>query len=135
MAVSKVSDATFEAEVLKATGPVVVVSIQMPRDPANDEDITANISVGILPQGATISVTTDDGKITGSISPYGYIPGAKAGNHAIPIERSAVKDGKVTLHMEVLERDKAARPPLKSEVEGAELLLVPVTREESEVPK
>jgi hypothetical protein len=111
------------------------IALRLPRDPAKDEDITASISVGILPAGARISVTTDDGKIAGTIAPYGRIPGMKSGDHSIPIARSAVKKGIVTLHMEVLQRNRAPRAPLKSEVEGAKLVLVPVTREKSEVPQ
>lgn len=104
-------------------------TLTLPREPEVGEDLTASVFIGTLPKEAEVILRTDDGEIAGAIAPFGTIPGRKAGQQAVPIPRSAVKDGKVVLRMEVHEPGKEVRPPTASEVEGAELLLVPVTRE------
>jgi hypothetical protein len=110
-------------------GPNGVLMLKLPRKPAADESLALRLSVGVLPQGARVVVKTPDGKIAGTVSPFGVRPGRKAGVYTIPIPATAVTGDKVILHLEVLEKGtEVGRPPTKEEIEGAEVAFMPAPR-------
>lgn len=105
------------------------VTLTLPREPAEGEAIVLRLSAGVLPRGAKVVVRTADGAIAGSVAPFGVRPGRKAGVYTVPIPTRAVKDGKVTLRYEVLEKGaKAGRAPARTEVEGSKLALIRVEK-------
>ncbi|NEP13866.1 MAG: hypothetical protein F6K14_27435 [Symploca sp. SIO2C1] len=104
------------------------ITLALPRTPAHDEAVRVVISAGILPRGASIVVRTLDGKIAGSVSPFGIRPGQPAGRYTIPLPKTALKEGKVSLVLE-LHRQYAeeVRAPSTEEFLGAELVYTPIT--------
>ena len=110
---------------IDATGKLTV---PLSRRAAPGEALVLRLKVGVLPDGAKISVGTLDGEIAGGVSPFGVPPGRKAGVYSIPVPAKAVVEGKVTLRLEVIEKDgKTRRPPARPEIEDATLAISPGT--------
>jgi hypothetical protein len=103
-----------------------VLTLELSRKPADGESVALRLSVGVLPQGARVVVEMLDGKIAGTVSPFGIRPGRKAGVYTIPVPDKAIGGDKVTLHLKILEKGaKAARFPVKGEIERAEITFMP----------
>src|SRR4051794_21400833 len=95
-----------------------VLTLALPRQPAADEAAVLRLSAGVLPRQARVVVRTIDGEIAGTVSPFGVHAGRKAGVHTIPIPAKAIVGDKVTLRLEVLERNaQSPRPPTCAEIE------------------
>src|SRR5262249_4849907 len=110
----------------KDTGKTMVLKPK--RLPTANEALVLRVSVGPLADGARIVVRTAQGKIAGTISPFGISPRRKAGVFTIAIGRKALADGKVPLRFEVVEKgSKVPRPPTEKELEKAELEIIPIT--------
>lgn len=101
---------------------------ELPRRPNADEAVHARISVGALRRGDTIVVRTPDGRIAGSIAPFGIRAGQKPGTYSVPIPRAAIAGRTVTLKVEVVSGgvDAAVRAPTAAEVEEVTLEFVDV---------
>jgi hypothetical protein len=111
----------------RAEEPAGRLTLTLPRRPAADEALSVRLTVGVLPRDARVVVRTADGQIAGTIRPFGVRSGQKAGVFTIPVPSKAVVEDKVSLRLEVLEKNaKAARAPTEAEVEHAELSFVPV---------
>jgi hypothetical protein len=111
-----------------AEGKHRALTLALPRAPASDEAVALRVKVGILPRGARVVVRLPSGEIVGSVSPFGVLPGRKAGASMIPLPAKAIENGKVQLIFEVEEKGRpAARPPTKKEMEAVELVFLPVT--------
>ncbi len=108
--------------------PARMLTLDLPHSPSANEAIRAVVTVGVLPRDARIVVRTADGEIAGTISPFGIRPGRKAGVYMIPIPNGAVVDGKVSLRLEVVQKDAETRAPTKVEVEDVKLTLIAVTQ-------
>ena len=106
-------------------GPEDVLRLKLRRGLADGESVRARLSVGLLPRGAKVVVRTPDGKIAGTVSPFGVRPGSKAGVYTIPVPASAVAGDEVVLRLRVLEKGAAAdRRPTAAEIEGAEAVIM-----------
>src|SRR5262249_49011808 len=105
----------------------LTLTLTLPHAPARGEAIRVRVNAGVLPRGARLIVRTAAGKIVGTVSPYGIASGSKAGTYTIPVPMDALADGKVALSFELKDRDGKVRPPTRDELEGAELVLVPVS--------
>ncbi len=104
------------------------LTLPLPRQPAENEMLVIKIWVGAISRGTKIVVRAADQEIAGTIVPFGIRPGQKAGMHTIPVPAKAVRDKKVSLRLEVLERGaKAARAPTHREIEDAKLEIIPVS--------
>jgi hypothetical protein len=111
-----------------AIGPKGEIRLSLPRQLRANEMLVVRLKVGVVPRGTKIIVRTADHKVAGTIDPFGIRPGQKAGVYTVSVPAKAVADEKVSLQVEVLEKDaKAARPPTRSEIEDAELSFVPVS--------
>ena len=90
--------------------------------------MVVRITVGTMAKGARIIVKTAEGEVVGAVAPFGVLPGRKAGSFMVPVPVGAVKDDKVSLHLEVEESTAGkTRAPTKAEVEAANLELMPVS--------
>ncbi|MFK0729762.1 MAG: hypothetical protein ACIWVG_00970 [Gloeotrichia echinulata HAB0833] len=105
------------------------VTLTLPRTPAHNEAVRVVVSVGILPPDAMIVVRTMDGEIAGSVSPFGVRRGQPAGVYMIPLPETAIKQGKVSLILELEQKDGGVvRAPTAQELLGVELVYIPITR-------
>ncbi|SIO36254.1 hypothetical protein SAMN05444166_4103 [Singulisphaera sp. GP187] len=104
------------------------LTLTLSRQPTKDEAIVLRLAVGVLPRNARVIVRTVDGKIAGTVAPFGVRPLQKAGVYQIAVPAKAVVGDKVTLRLEVLEKGAGeARLPTREEIEDAKLTFVPVT--------
>ena len=104
------------------------MTLQAPRDPAENEVVWARIAPGRLPAGARIIVRTLDNEIIAAIAPFGKAEGDESSPHTIPVPQEAITDGEVKLVLEVLEETAdEGRPPAPGEVQTVELFLMQVT--------
>lgn len=86
----------------------------MPRDA---EHLTLHVVVGPLPAHARVIVRLENGEVAGAIAPYGRAAATSGGSYDVPIPRSAVHDGSVTLRLQVEEkRGGPTRAPTDDEV-------------------
>lgn len=109
--------------------------LKIPRRIGPREAICARITVGVLPRGARIIVRTADGKIAGTINPFGVPKGQKGGVQTIPIPARSVAGETVSLRLELQEKGTArARVPTRTEVESVKLDIIPITPDSGEGP-
>jgi hypothetical protein len=105
-----------------------VVTLALPRPPAPGETVILRVTTGALPRGARVVVRLTDGEVLGAVSPFGVLPGRKAGPSMIPLPEKAMANGKVQLVLEVEEKGQPpGRAPTRKEVEAVDLVFVPVT--------
>ena len=90
------------------------------------EAIWLKVTVGPLPRGSRLNVTDEDGKLVGTISPFGAGVGQTSVDYTLPLPKSDASGGPVRLRMEMLKPGDASRPPTPSEVLGVQLVYVPV---------
>ncbi|WP_029190086.1 hypothetical protein [Verrucomicrobium spinosum] len=113
---------------MKESAPDGKMLLALPRAREADEAVAVRITVGTLAKGARIIVKTTEGEVVGAVVPFGILPGRKAGSFMVPVPLAAVKDGKVSLQLEVEELTGGkTRAPTKTEVEAANLELMPVS--------
>ena len=91
------------------------------------EAIWLEVTVGPLPRGSRLSVTDEDGKLVGTIIPFGATVGQTSVDYTLPLPKSAASGGPVRLKMEMLKPGDASRPPTASEVLGVQLIYVPIS--------
>jgi len=104
------------------------LTLTLSRQPAANEMLVVQIKVGVVKRGTKIVVRAIDNEVAGTIAPFGIRPGQKAGLFTVPIPTKAVVDKKVSLRLEVLEKDaKAGRAATKAEIEDAKLAFISVS--------
>ncbi len=111
-----------------------MLTLTLPHAPSANEAIRAVVTVGVLPRNARIVVRLADGEIAGTISPFGIRSGRKAGVYMIAIPNGAAVHGKVTLRLELVQKNAETRAPTMVEVEDVKLTLIPVTPAEKPAP-
>lgn len=113
-----------------AQGSVVAagaMTLSLPRSPAADEAVRLTVKVGRLPQGARVVVRTIAGEIVGAVSPFGQATTEKGGTYVMAIPSEAVKDGQVSVQLEVEQKGAAPRAPTTDEVKSVTVSLAPIT--------
>ena len=103
------------------------VELALPRPIASDEALLLQISAGPLPSGAEISVTGSDGELLGTVSPFGVRRGQGSAAYSIPIAQTALRDGRISLRLELREPGAPARAPTQAEVQDLSLEIMKVT--------
>jgi hypothetical protein len=106
--------------------PQGTVELTLPRAAAADEAVWLQVRAGALPRGTEIQVSTGDGVLLGTVSPFGT-PRGQSATYTIPLPKTAVRDGRVRLRFEVHEVGAPARPPRPGEVENVSLIYVPIS--------
>ena len=79
------------------------------------ETATLVVSVGVIPKGARIEVTTPSGRSLGTISPYGIRAGRESGTYTVPIPSDAITGRRVCVNLSLAFAD-AHRAPTDAEV-------------------
>lgn len=100
-----------------------------PARPATPRETTwLQLRVGNLPRTAEIRVSTPEGALLGTVSPYGASPRAQqqAVTHLLPLPEGTLADGRVRLRLTVDTPGMPARAPRPGEVEAIELIHVPI---------
>lgn len=104
------------------------IELVLPHTAASDKAVWLQIQAGLLPRGAEVLVTTADGAVLGTVSPFGGPRGRAAGAYTIPLPKSAIIDGRVRIRLAVQVPGATARQPHLSEVLSVDLVYVPISR-------
>jgi hypothetical protein len=104
-----------------------LVELTLPRAPARDEAVWLQIQAGVLAHGASIGVSSSDGELFGSVSPYGSIRGARSTTYLVPLPKTAIVNGRLQLRLTVEEPGEPSREPRANEIESVVPIYVPVT--------
>ena len=84
------------------------------------------VTVGALPAGSRIVVRLESGVIVGAVAPFGPDAAAKGGVYLIPLDASAIRDGKLVVRLQLEEGDgKQVRAPTQAELPKIELVSSP----------
>jgi hypothetical protein len=102
-----------------------IVELATPRPPGHGEAVQLQVTTGPLPQGARLTVVTEEGEILGAVAPFGRPHDRGSTTATVPVPRSAVGDGRLRLRLEVIEPGAPPRPPRPDEVKRLDLVLVP----------
>ncbi|HEY4641057.1 MAG TPA: hypothetical protein VII75_06905 [Thermoanaerobaculia bacterium] len=93
------------------------VTLALPHALRAGESATLLVSVGVIPKGARIEVTTPSGHPLGTISPHGIRPGSEAGTYTVPLPSDAI-DGRHVCVLLSLAFGDTRRAPSEKEVKG-----------------
>jgi len=107
--------ALFLAVAQHSTGRAV--TLQLPHALRPGETATLLVSLGVIPKGARIEVTTPSGRILGTISPYGIRAGRESGTYTVPIPSDAIIGRRVCVTLSLAFGD-THRAPTEKEVKG-----------------
>jgi hypothetical protein len=108
--------AAFALFSLLAQSPAArTVTLTLPRALRAGETATLVVSVGVIPKGARIEITTPSGRSLGTISPHGIRPGREAGTYTVPLPAEAVSGRRVCVLLSLAFAD-TRRAPTEKEV-------------------
>ena len=100
-------------------------TLTLPRALNANDLVRAHVTTGPLRRQARVVAKLPNGEIVGSIAPYGMTNPTPGGSHTIAVPAHAVREGKVTLHFELIEKRGAApRAPTDREVEKVEVSVI-----------
>jgi hypothetical protein len=105
-----------------------MIELTLPRPATSEEAVWVQIRARMLPRGTEIRVSTPDGTLLGTVSPYGApAHDPPDATYTIPLPENVIVDDRVQLRLEVDEPGKPARPPRPVEVESVHLIYLPIT--------
>ena len=105
-----------------------MVELTLPRAPADDEAVWLQIQAGVLAPAAVITVSGSDGKLLGSVAPYGSARGAPSATYLVPLPKTAIVNGRIRVRLTVEQPGKPSREPGAEEVQNVVPVYVPVTK-------
>jgi hypothetical protein len=105
-----------------------VIELTLPREPAQDEAVWLQIQVGVLGPGASITVSSSNGELLGSVAPYGSARGAPSATYLVPLPKTAIVNGRIRVQLTVEQAGKPSREPRADEVQNVVPVYVPVTK-------
>jgi len=91
------------------------VTLTLPHALREGEVAFLAVTVGVIPRGAEIEITTPTGRPLGTISPHGIRPGHEAGTYTVPLPANAISGRRVTVLLSLSANGKR-RVPTKKEV-------------------
>ena len=105
-----------------------MIELTLPRPATSGEAVWVQVRARMLPRGTEIRVSTPDGTLLGTVSPYGAAPHDREdATYTIPLPKNAIVNNRVQLRLEVDEPGKPARAPRPVEVESVNLIYVPIS--------
>ena len=107
----------------KPTGRTV--TLVLPHELRGDETAWLMVTVGAIPSGTEISITTPTGRPLGVISPYAIRAGREAGTYTVPLPAGAISGRQVRLRLS-LDHNGKQRAPTKKEVKNVRVAIGPI---------
>lgn len=105
-----------------------MIELTLPRPATSEEAVWVQVRARILPRGTEIRISTPDGTLLGTVSPYGASAhDRQAATYTIPLPENAIVDDRVQLRLEVDEPGQPPRAPRPVEVESVNLIYVPIS--------
>jgi hypothetical protein len=100
------------------------VTFALPHALRGGETAFLEVSVGVIPRGAEIEITTTSGHPLGTISPYGIRAGHEAGTYTVPLPPQAISGRRVSVLLSLHFAGKQ-RAPTKKEVKKVRVTISP----------
>jgi hypothetical protein len=91
------------------------VNLALPHALREGETAWLLVTVGAIPRGAEIEITSPSGRLLGVISPYGIRSGNAAGTYTVPLPADAISGRRVSLLL-ILDLSGKQRAPTAREV-------------------
>lgn len=104
-----------------------VIELGLGRPATSREAVWIQVHAGALPRGTEIRVSTSEGVLLGTVSPFGGPQGSEAVTYTIPLPQTAIVNNRVQLRLEVDEPGAPVRAPRPGEVESVNLIYVPIS--------
>ncbi|HEX8874296.1 MAG TPA: hypothetical protein VF780_06670 [Nitrosospira sp.] len=104
-----------------------LIELELERPPTPQEAVWIQVRAATLPRGVEIRVSTRDGTLLGTVSSLGESRGREIVTYAIPLPETAIVNNRVQLRLEVDEPGAPVRAPRPDEVEGVNLVYVPIS--------
>ena len=92
------------------------------------ESLSLEVTVGEIPRGSEIEITTPSGRTLGTISPYGPRSGREGGTYTVPLPADVVSNNNVSIRLSITEYGRAERAPTSDEVKNVRLKTAAVPR-------
>jgi hypothetical protein len=108
------------AALAAAAGEGRVVKLELPRALRAGETLTLEVRTGKLARGDEVVIRTPEGRLLGTISPFGRRAAAAGSTYTVPVPVDALSAGKLTLHLTI--KDRA---PTAGEVKSVKLKVRP----------
>lgn len=92
------------------------------------EALSLELTIGAIPRGSEIEITTPSGRTLGTISPYGARSGREGGTYTVPLPADVVSNKNVSVRLSITEYGRAQRAPTSDEVKSVRLKTATVPR-------
>jgi hypothetical protein len=96
------------------------VNLALPHALREGETAWLLVTVGVIPRGAEIEITTPSGRLLGVVSPYGIRSGSAAGTYTVPLPADAISARRVSLLL-MLDLSGKQRAPTAREVKKVQV--------------
>jgi hypothetical protein len=96
------------------------VNLALPHALREGETAWLLVTVGVIPRGAEIEITSPSGRLLGVISPYGIRSGSAAGTYTVPLPADAISGRRLWLRL-MLDLSGKQRPPTAREVKKVQV--------------
>jgi hypothetical protein len=93
------------------------VTLVLPHAVRGDESVSLLVTIGVIPRGDEIKITTTSGRRLGVISPYGIRTGNEAGTYVVPLPVEAISGRRLSLRLSVITNGRQ-RAPTNKEVKS-----------------
>lgn len=103
------------------------MTLFLPRSPAAGEAAHLKVTAGVLPAKAQVVVRLPNGKIVGTVSPYGLRKDQEAGAFLLPLPAEVSGEREVRLELQLGGEGIEKRAPSADEIKTIEIVYIPVT--------
>src|SRR5689334_19827773 len=94
----------------------VMTTVAAPHPPRPGETPLLEVTLGHVARGQEVEITTPDGRLLGTVSPFGIRPGRAAGTYLVPLPADAIHGEKVAVRLQITQPNGPARAPTADEV-------------------
>ena len=102
------------------------VSLDVPPGARSSVALVLEVTIGPMPRGTDVLLTTGPGRLIAAISPFG--PGAGAGSYSVPVPPDVLIDDRLLVFVAVEQSGRARRPATPEEVSRIRLIVRHPTR-------
>ncbi len=106
----------------RQTGNAREMTLALPHALREGETAWLLVKVGAIDHNQ-IRLTTQDGRLLGTISPFGVHSGQSAGTYTVPVPPEAFHDGRLALRLSLVQSGRAQRAPTSDEVKSVRLVI------------
>jgi hypothetical protein len=103
--------------------PFTLLTLTVPVATGTDEAVWLDATVGALPRGSFLNIETEDGRLIGTISPYG-VTALTPQTYKLVLPKDTVKGSALRIRVQIQQPDGTLRVPMSRELLGVKLARV-----------